>query len=85
MHQLRYRKTALKALLKLPADARQRIQEALRRLAEDADAVTLDIKALQGRQGFRLRVGKWRVIYHKDDDAMIILVVDAGSRGDIYK
>jgi len=54
-------------------------------LAEDADAVTLDIKALQGRQGFRLRVGKWQVIYHKDDDAMIILAVDAGSRGDIYK
>ena len=71
--------------MKLPADARQRIQEALRRLAEDADAVNLDIKTLQGRQGFRLRVGKWRVIYHKDDHAMIILVVDAGSRGDIYK
>ena len=72
--------------MKLPTDARQRIQEALRRLAEDANAAaTLDIKTLQGRLGFRLRVGKWRVIYHKDDDAMIILVVDAGSRGDIYK
>jgi len=49
------------------------------------DTVALDIKALQGRDGFRLRVGKWRVIYHKDDNAMTILVVDAGSRGDIYK
>jgi mRNA interferase RelE/StbE len=85
MHQLRYRKTALKALMKLPADARQRIQEALRQLVEDVDTVKLDIKALQGREGFRLRVGKWRVLYHKDDNAMIILVVDAGSRGDIYK
>jgi mRNA interferase RelE/StbE len=85
MHQLRYRKTALKALMKLPADARQRIQEALRQLVEDVDMVKLDIKALQGREGFRLRVGKWRVLYHKDDNAMIILVVDTGSRGDIYK
>ena len=85
MHQLRYRKTALKALMKLPADARQRIQEALRQLVEDVDTVKLDIKALQGREGFRLRVGKWRVLYHEDDNAMIILVVDAGSRGDIYK
>jgi mRNA interferase RelE/StbE len=85
MHQLRYRKTALKALMKLPADARQRIQEALRQLVEDVDTVKLDIKALQGREGFRLRVGKWRVLYHKDDNAMIILVVDTGSRGDIYK
>ena len=71
--------------MKLPADARQRIQEALRHLAADVDTARLDIKALQGRDGFRLRVGKWRVIYHTDDNAMIILVVDAGSRGDIYK
>lgn len=85
MHQLRYRKAALKALMKLPTDARQRIQEALRQLVADVDTTRLDIKALQGREGFRLRVGKWRVIYHRDDNAMIILVVDAGSRGDIYK
>ena len=85
MHELRFRKAALKALMKLPADARQRIQEALRQLADDTETDKLDIKALQGRDGFRLRVGKWRVIYHKDDNAMIILVVDAGSRGDIYK
>ncbi len=85
MHELRYRKAALKALMKLPAEARQRIQEALRQLADDTETDKLDIKALQGRDGFRLRVGKWRVIYHKDDNAMIILVVDAGSRGDIYK
>jgi mRNA interferase RelE/StbE len=85
MHELRYRKAALKALMKLPADARQRIQDALRQLSDDTETDKLDIKALQGRDGFRLRVGKWRVIYHKDDNAMIILVVDAGSRGDIYK
>ena len=71
--------------MKLPAEARQRIQEALRQLVADVDTAKLDIKALQGRDGFRLRVGKWRVIYHRDDNAMIILVVDAGSRGDIYK
>lgn len=85
MHQLRYRKAALKTLMKLPTDARQRVQEALRQLVADVDTARLDIKALQGRDGFRLRVGKWRVIYHRDDNAMIILVVDAGSRGDIYK
>lgn len=71
--------------MKLPADARQGIQEALRQLVANVDTDRLDIKALQGRDGFRLRVGKWRVIYHRDDNAMIILVVDAGSRGDIYK
>ncbi|AHE97273.1 type II toxin-antitoxin system RelE family toxin [Thioalkalivibrio paradoxus] len=71
--------------MKLPTGARQRIQEALRQLVADVDTARLDIKALQGRDGFRLRVGKWRVIYHRDDNAMIILVVDAGSRGDIFK
>jgi len=85
MHEIRYKKAALKALAKLPADVRHRIQEALRQLAEDANTGKLDVKALQGRDGFRLRVGQWRVIYQKDDSAMIILVVDVGSRGDIYK
>lgn len=34
---------------------------------------------------FRLRVDNYRVIYALDNGNLIICVIDAGNRGDIYK
>jgi mRNA interferase RelE/StbE len=39
---------------------------------------------LRGIEGYRLRVGDWRVIYELEDDRLVMLVVDVGSRGGIY-
>ena len=48
-----------------------------------------DIKIMQGYSDGRkqLRVGSWRVIYRNESDGTveIILVIDIGNRGDIYK
>jgi len=45
-----------------------------------------DIRPLSGYAGvFRLRVGGFRVIYTKQEDILRITVVNAGSRGQIYK
>ena len=37
-----------------------------------------DVKALQGRNGYRLRVGSYRVIF--DEDATAILAIYIGRR-----
>ena len=34
---------------------------------------------------FRLRVGDWRIIYQIKDDQLLIIVLEVGSRGDIYR
>jgi len=34
---------------------------------------------------FRLRIGKYRAIFKIDKNIITILVLDIGSRGDIYK
>ena len=34
---------------------------------------------------FRLRIGKYRAIFKINKDVITILVLDIGSRGDIYK
>jgi mRNA interferase RelE/StbE len=39
---------------------------------------------LKGREGLRIRVGKFRVIYSIDGDRLVILVLDIGPRRDIY-
>ena len=48
-----------------------------------------DIKPMQGKpEGcFRLRVGGYRVIYRYDKDgaAVVLLILDVGTRRDVYK
>ena len=46
-----------------------------------------DIKPLKGysdgRQ--RLRIGKYRVVFHYTEESDTLSILDIGSRGDIYK
>ena len=45
-----------------------------------------DIKKLQGYENvLRLRVGTYRIIYTVDHGKLIVTVIDAGNRGQIYK
>ncbi|MES9881373.1 MAG: type II toxin-antitoxin system RelE/ParE family toxin [Sedimenticola sp.] len=85
MYQLVYKKAALKGILKMPTVTKKKMLEAFSTLSENPDRQDLDMKQLKVRDGYRLRVGQWRAIFHRDDDKLILLVVDAGPRGDIYK
>jgi mRNA interferase RelE/StbE len=44
-----------------------------------------DVKKLRGRDGWRIRVGDYRVIYSINDKDLLILVVRVGHRSDIYR
>ena len=46
---------------------------------------TIDVTPLRGRPGLRLRVGPWRVIFERDEEARKIDVLRIGPRGDVYK
>ena len=69
----------------MPRDLAERFVESLERLAADPAAAGLDVKPLRGRPGWRLRIGGWRAIYRVEDQRLVILVLDVGPRGDIYK
>jgi mRNA interferase RelE/StbE len=85
MLEVVYKKRAIKALARMSSADRQRIQHALGQLAQNPRGVSLDTKPLQGRDGFRLRIGDWRVIYELDGEQLVILVLHIGLRGDVYK
>ncbi len=59
----------------LPAKDRARVSDAL---IEYAMSGRGDVKQLKGRDGYRLRVGRYRVIF--DEDRATILAVYVGKR-----
>jgi mRNA interferase RelE/StbE len=73
-----------KALAKLTANWQKRIVTKIREIAVDPYAPNNNLTKLQGRDGYRLRVGDWRVIYELQDDRLVMLVLEVGPRGGIY-
>lgn len=82
-----YSKDSLKFLAKAEKSVVQRIRS-------EIEGLTLkpaigDIKVMQGYSDgrMRLRVGKFRIIFRYDNEGEIeiLLIIDIGSRGDIYK
>jgi mRNA interferase RelE/StbE len=65
--------------VKLSVDVRRRIDG---RLMEFATTGHGDVKRLKGRDGVRLRVGDWRVIFYEDQGTIIVVAV--GHRREIY-
>ena len=66
---------AAKDLDALPLKARAQVSEGLAAYATTGRG---DVKQLKGRDGFRLRVGEYRVIF--DEDATTILAIYVGRR-----
>jgi mRNA interferase RelE/StbE len=67
--------SAAKDLDALPRDAREQVEAGLHSYAMTGQG---DVKVLQGRDGFRLRIGSYRVIF--DEDATTILALYIGRR-----
>lgn len=84
MLHIRYRRKALRGILKMPKWTAQQFFGAFEQLAVE-NLGGLDIVKLKGRKGYRLRIGGFRAIYTIERNQLLILVLDAGARGDIYK
>ena len=76
-------KTAERFIMKLPRPEKERVMKAIYRLPDEGD-----IKRLRGFQNaglYRLRVGDYRIIYTVDNGKLVVCVIDAGNRGQIYR
>ncbi|MDO4470947.1 MAG: type II toxin-antitoxin system RelE/ParE family toxin [Bacillota bacterium] len=78
MFQIVYSKKAVKFLKKQDKPTRIRLIDAISKLPLDGD-----IKKLQGTDGYRLRVGDYRVLF--DVNGIIVDIINIGNRGQIYK
>ena len=84
-YSLEFAPKAVRALRKLDRSVAERIQAATESLREHPRPP--GAKMLTGMHGvLRIKVaGDYRVLYTIDDDRLVVLVVDAGHRRQIYR
>lgn len=82
-YSINIKKRAAKALAKLPDRDYQRIRDTIRELGENPRPS--GALKLTGREGWRIRIGIYRVIYQIEDDSKIVTILDIGHRRDIYR
>lgn len=85
-YKVKYDKKALK-FMKENRLVGLKFYEAFTEISKDTKIISLyDIKNLKGVKNIkRLRIGSYRALFKIVNDELVILVIDIGSRGDIYK
>ena len=85
MYKIVFAHQAAKMLHRAPREVATAIRKKLDQLAADPFAANLDMKKLQNRSGYRLRVGDWRIIYEIQKAQVVIMVLKIAPRGEVYK
>ena len=82
-YAVRFKPSADREFRKLPREVQTRIGAKLDRLAEDPFAP--GVEKLKGQEGFRARVGDYRIIFDRLHAELVILVIQVGHRREVYR
>ena len=82
MYKITFTKLAFKELSKIPEPFYLKIKSAIIQLSDNPRPI--GSKKLKGRDGYRIRIGNYRVIYEIFDTQLIINIINIGHRKDIY-
>lgn len=82
-YSISLKKQAIKALEKINEPYYSKIKEAIHSLAENPRPS--GCKKLRGRDGYRIRVADYRIIYDIFDHILLVDVIDLGHSRDIYE
>ena len=86
MIEVRLSKQAQKILQTLQRQDRQRIIDVLRELRKMPFPAHLNIKKIKGMADtYRIRIGRYRVIYHIDWEENVIYVMKIDKRSRVYR
>jgi len=83
MKEVTYSKQAIKTLSRIPANESARVRSKVRQYADNPASQMNNVRKLQGRDAYRLRVGDWRIIFGEDE--VVIDVIKIGARGSVYE
>lgn len=82
MYKVRIERKAQKKLSKIPEPYYSNLKAAILDLGNDPRPQ--GCKKLKGRDGYRIRVADYRIIYEISDSILLVDVIDLGHRKDIY-
>ena len=83
-YRIEIKRSAAKALKKIPKANRKRIVDKIDSLAESPP--NPDTTKMKGNNPFhKVSVGDYRIVYEIQEDVLVILVVNIGHRKDIYR
>jgi mRNA interferase RelE/StbE len=85
VHGVEFTPAAARAFRRLPKGVRARVKLKIEDLARDPYAKHNNAAKLQGRAGYRLRIGDWRVVYEIIGERAMVVIIDVGPRGSIYE
>jgi len=83
--QILFTKQAVRSIQKMPQDVRDLIRKKLEQIAIDPFGSHPNVTKLQNREGYRLRVGDWRLIYDLQNEKLVIMVLKVAPLGEVYR
>ena len=82
-YKVKILRRAQNSLQKIKGNDYERIKAAIYALADNPRPP--GCKKLTGREGWRIRVGRYRILYEIEDNELIVLVVHIGHRREVYR
>lgn len=83
MLKVAYKNTPLRVLRRMQPQVARQIRDKIMAIAAAPSNPSLGVRPLKNRPGFRLRIGRWRVIFDTDATTLEVLAIE--TRGDVYK
>lgn len=86
IYNIVFLKSAVKDLEAVEHHYQLIIKKKIIQLSKDYESLENNIKSLKGKHDYyRLRVGRFRIVFMKDDKMILITIVRIGHRRNIYK
>ena len=82
-YEILFKESVYKDLKKIPKADLRKILSRIKKLSEDPRPTGCE--KLTGQERYRLRQGRYRIVYSIQDDKLTIWVVKVGHRKDIYR
>jgi mRNA interferase RelE/StbE len=85
MWSVDYSAETLRTLARMDRAVAKRLRGKILALARNPLAPNNNVKKLVGIEGYRLRVGDWRILYTLRHEVLTVVVVRVGHRREIYQ
>lgn len=82
-YELLFKQSVTRDLRALPSADLRRVLDRVQALAEDPRP--LGCQKLSAQERYRIRVGRYRVVYEIRDRELVVLIVRVADRKDVYR